>query len=132
MKKANRILIAEDDPFLRRALGNFIQEEGVDIDFAKNGKEAIKLINKRTYRIIMLDINMPYKTGFDVLREMKTKRDAPPVFIFSNYDSEESKDEALSLGANAYFVKHQVGIDDLRMMVRLYLKGNIRKQPSYY
>lgn len=132
MESIEKILIAEDDPFLRKALGSFIEEEGVHIDYAKDGKEAIRLINKEEYRLIMLDINMPYKSGFDVLRKLQDKKDIPPVFIFSNFDTKESKDEAMSLGVSEYFVKHKVGINDLRMMVKLYLKGNIKKQLTKY
>lgn len=120
-----RILIAEDDPFLRKALGSFMEEEGLEIHFAQNGQEAIDLLHKNHYRLILLDINMPLKNGFDVLREINTLKDSPPTLVFSNFDQPESKDEALALGAREYFVKHKVDIDDLRMAVRTYLVGGI-------
>lgn len=120
-----KILIAEDDPFLRKALGNFMEDEELEIDFAQDGREAIKLINNNQYRLILLDINMPFKTGFDVLKELKNKKKVPPVLVFSNFDQKESKEEALSLGAREYFVKHKVDIDELRMTVRVYLRGGI-------
>jgi DNA-binding response OmpR family regulator len=120
-----KILIAEDDPFLRKALGSFMEEEGLEIIFAQNGQEAIDLLRKNHYRLILLDINMPLKNGFDVLREISKLTDPPPTLVFSNFDSPESKDEALALGAKEYFVKHKVDIDDLRMVVRTYLVGGI-------
>ncbi len=121
-----KILIAEDDPYLRKALGSFMEDEGLEVDFAKDGREAIDLINSNVYRLILLDLNMPFKTGFDVLRELETKKSAPLVLVFSNFDQQESKDKALSLGAREYFVKHKVDIDDLRTTVRAYLKGQIK------
>lgn len=125
VSKKAKILIAEDDPFLRKALGNFMEDEELEIDFAQDGREAIKLINNNQYRLILLDINMPFKTGFDVLKELKNKKKVPPVLVFSNFDQKESKEEALSLGAREYFVKHEVDIDELRMTVRVYLRGEI-------
>jgi DNA-binding response OmpR family regulator len=126
MKTKKKILIAEDDVFLRNALGRFMQEEGLAIAFAKNGQEAIDLISKRHYRLILLDINMPLKNGFDVLRVASRLKYPPPILMFSNFEDPQFKDEALALGAREYFVKYKVDVDDLRMVVRSYLKGNIQ------
>lgn len=123
--KNRKILIAEDDPYLRKALGSFLEDEGLDINFAQDGQEAIDLIGSNDYRLILLDLNMPFKSGFDVLKELEAKKKVPPVLVFSNLDQSEAKDKALSLGAREYFVKHKVDIDDLRTTVRAYLKGGI-------
>jgi len=120
-----KILIAEDDPFLRKAMGSFLADEGLEIDIAQDGQEAINLIGKNKYRLILLDLNMPFKTGFDVLKELETKKDTPPILVFSNFDQTEAKEKALAHGAREYFVKHKVDVDDLRMSVRAYLKGDI-------
>ncbi len=120
-----KILIAEDDPFLRKAMGNFMEEEWLEITFAQDGQEAIDLLRKNHYRLVLLDINMPIKNGFDVLREISKLTDPPPTLVFSNIESPESKEEALALGAREYFVKYKVDIDSLRMAVRTYLVGEI-------
>ena len=123
--KDNKILIAEDDPYLNKALKNFLEDEGLNIDMASNGLEAIELIDKNKYRLILLDLNMPFKTGFDVLKHLETKRSTPPVLVFSNFDQQESKDKAISLGAREYFVKYKVDLGDLRGIISTYLKGGI-------
>lgn len=121
-----KILIAEDDPFLRKAMGSFLEEEGLIIDIVQNGQEAMDFIDQNPYRLILLDLNMPFKTGFDVLKHLESKRNAPPILVFSNFDQQEAKDKALAHGAREYFVKHKVDVDDLRMTVRAYLKGGIK------
>jgi len=122
----NRILIAEDDPYLRKALGSFMEDENVLVDIAEDGREAIRLIHENDYRLVLLDINMPFKNGFDVLREINQLKRPPPTLMFSNFDSQESKEEAIALGAKEYFVKQKVDIDELRTIVRAYLKGKVQ------
>ena len=117
-----RILIAEDDPFLIKILKQFMEDEMLEVDMARNGQEAIDLLQKKKYNLALLDVNMPLKNGFDVLREISTLKDPPPAIMFSNFDRPESKDEALALGAKDYFVKHKMDIDDLRRVVRTYIK----------
>lgn len=120
-----RILIAEDDPFLIEIMKRFMEDEMLEVDSASNGQEAIDLLHKKQYRLALLDINMPLKNGFDVLREISTLVNPPPAIMFSNFDQPESKDEALALGAKGYFVKHQIDLDDLRRIVRTYIKGGV-------
>lgn len=120
-----RILIAEDDPFLIKIMKRFMEDEMLEVDTACDGQEAIDLLHKKKYRLALLDINMPLKNGFDVLREISTLAVPPPAIVFSNFDQPESKDEALALGAKDYFVKQKVDIDDLRKIVRTYIKGGV-------
>ncbi|MBN1258332.1 response regulator [Candidatus Peregrinibacteria bacterium] len=125
-KFLNKVLIAEDNLYLSKAMRSFLADEGLDIDVANDGNQASALINKNEYRLIFLDLNMPFKSGFDILAELKAKKDPPPVLVFSNFDQPESKELALSLGAREYFVKHKVDLDDLRNIIKIYLKGKIK------
>lgn len=120
-----RILIAEDDPFLIEIMKRFMEDEMLQVDSARNGQEAIELLHKNQYRLALLDVNMPLKNGFDVLRTISALVNPPPAIMFSNFDQPESKDEALALGAKGYFVKHQIDLDDLRRIVRTYIKGGM-------
>ena len=120
------ILIAEDDLYLSKAMSSFLAEDGLCIDIANNGIEAIDFISRKQYRLILLDLNMPFKTGFDVLKELQKNADRPPTLVFSNFNMPAAKEKALSLGAREYFVKHMVDIADLRTIVRVYMKGDIK------
>jgi len=117
-----RILIAEDDPFLIKILKQFMEDEMLDVDMAHDGQEAIDFLHKNKYQLALLDVNMPLKNGFDVLREISAVKDPPSAIMFSNFDSPESKDEALALGAKDYFVKYKIDISDLRKIVQTYIK----------
>ena len=121
-----RILIAEDDPYLSRAMGSFLEDENLIIDIAKDGQEAIDLIKGNKYSLILLDLNMPNKNGFDVLREVNPIKDVPPILVFSSMAQEDSKQQAMALGAREYFVKHKVDIGELQTIVWAYLKGKIQ------
>jgi len=126
-----KILIAEDDYALNRIMTSFMEDESFKgkklyVDRAENGEEAIEFINKNKYRLVLLDINMPRKTGLEVLEELQSKADVPPILIFSNIDDEKIKEKALSLGAREYFLKEAVDIAGLRKIVKIYLEGEIK------
>lgn len=119
--KQNRILIAEDDYFLRKCLTNFLKEEAARLDSAEDGAQAIRKIHKNEYQLILLDINMPKKNGFDVLREIDRMNLKTPTLVFSAFSEDASKELALSLGAKEYFVKNDLDVANLRQIVRTYL-----------
>lgn len=119
--KKNKILIAEDDYFLRKCLASFLGEEAAHLDTAENGEVAIEKISNNEYQLILLDINMPKKNGFDVLREMEKMNIKTPALVFSAFSEEESKEMALSLGAKEYFVKNDLDVAHLRGIVHTYL-----------
>ena len=119
--KKNRILIAEDDYFLRKCLTSFLEEEVAKLDAAENGEEAIEKLKENEYQLILLDVNMPRKNGFDVLREIERLRIKTPALVFSAFSEDESKELALSLGAKEYFVKNDLDVAHLREIVHTYL-----------
>lgn len=112
------ILLAEDDPFLSKIITNRLREEGFDVFHAKNGKEAMDQLEKKTFHIALLDLIMPVADGFEVLKFIKTKKLKLPALVFSNLAQKEDREEALSLGAKGYFVKSDIAIDELVATVR--------------
>lgn len=121
MAKQHKILIAEDDPFLMKVLGTILQDEGFEVELAKDGAEAIAKIDKNGYAVILLDLIMPKKTGFEVLEEAKKKGVKTPILVFSNLSQPTDKQEALSLGAKDYFVKSDMSIDEVTAAVKKYV-----------
>ncbi len=119
--KPTRILIAEDDPFLMKVLGTILRDEGFEVDSAKDGAEAIDRIVDDGYSVILLDLIMPKKTGFDVLQEAKKKGIKTPILVFSNLSQEEDKVEALKLGAKEFFVKSDMSIGEVTDAVKNYV-----------
>jgi DNA-binding response OmpR family regulator len=123
----NRILVVEDEEFLIRALVDNFEAEGFSVDSAQNGDEAIKQIQKQKPSIVLLDLLLPKKDGFAVLKDMKANPEWSliPVIVLSNLGGDEQIKRALELGADDYFVKSQHPIEEVVEKVRGYLEGNM-------
>jgi len=113
-----KILITEDDPFLVKIMSNRLREEGFTVDTANDGDEALEKIRDCDYALMMLDLIMPNKTGFEVLQALKDLKCRMPVLVFSNLSQEDDKEEVLALGAKGYYVKSDIAIDELVKVVR--------------
>jgi len=121
----NKILIVEDEEFLIRALKDNLEAERCVIDIATNGDEAIKRIQKNRPDIILLDLLMPKKDGFHVLKEVKKNPEWKliPVIVLSNLGGDAEIKRALEIGADDYFVKSQHPIEEVLEKVKEYLEG---------
>lgn len=103
-----RVLIADDHLLLREGL-KMILEETEDIQVveeASNGQEVLCKANE-DIDVIVMDINMPKKNGFEVLTELKTMGSKIPVLLLSSYSTEEYKDAAIREGAAGYLTKER-------------------------
>ncbi len=102
-----RVLLADDHAVVRRGLRQILQElPGVDgVDEAGNGQEALALIRKKNYQLVLLDISMPGASGLDVLKQIKTERPKLPVLMLSMYPEEQYAVRALKAGASGYLTK---------------------------
>ncbi|MCK5312671.1 MAG: response regulator, partial [Desulfobacteraceae bacterium] len=79
----NRILVVEDDPDIRMGLVDTLESEGYQVLEAKNGLEALKLFKLHDIDLLLLDIMMPEKSGFDVLRKIRLKNNQVPVIMLT-------------------------------------------------
>jgi two-component system, NarL family, invasion response regulator UvrY len=102
-----RILAADDHPIFRNGIRHIIEEESglVLEDEASSGKEVFKLLAKKTYDILVLDIEMPDMNGLEVLKQVKLLYPTLPVLILSFYSEEQYAFRALKLGASGYLTK---------------------------
>jgi two-component system alkaline phosphatase synthesis response regulator PhoP len=118
------ILIAEDEDALSQVLSNKFTRFGYTIIVAKNGNEALKLIKEQKPNIVLLDLMMPVKNGFEVLAEKATDLSIKniPVIIFSNLNQEEDKKKVMALGALDFYVKADLSINDVLLKVEGALK----------
>jgi CheY-like chemotaxis protein len=115
-----KILIVEDDPFLIKIMGNRLEEEGYIVDRSSDGEDALRRIKKDGYALILLDLIMPVKTGFEVLQELKDDGNKIPVLVFTNLAQDEDRREIVSLGAKGYYVKSDIAMDELVKVVKKY------------
>jgi CheY-like chemotaxis protein len=111
-KNQIKILVAEDDKFLIRAYSAKLTKESFIVIMAANGIEAIAKTKAEKPDIILLDLVMPIKNGFDVLYELKQDEATKniPVIITSNLSQEVDIKRGKDLGADDYLVKSDTPI----------------------
>lgn len=104
---ANKILIIEDDKFLRELISQKLVKEEYDISEAVDGEEGIKKIKEEKPELILLDLILPGIDGFEVLSRMKEDASISsiPVIILSNLGQKEDVEKGLKLGATDYLIK---------------------------
>jgi CheY-like chemotaxis protein len=110
-----RILLVEDDRFLRRACETSLKQRGFLVTSANDGEEGLRLATSETFDLILLDLLMPKKPGIEVLAALRGEertRDIP-VVILSNSSREEDKHRAVGLGASGYYVKANLSLKAL-------------------
>jgi DNA-binding response OmpR family regulator len=99
------VLLIEDEKKLARSLEKHLTREGYSVELAFDGEEAADKLKHNTYKLLILDINLPKKSGYDVLNEIRLELDSTPVLILSARDTVEDRVKGLRLGADDYLVK---------------------------
>ena len=111
--KEKKILIAEDEKPMARALQLKLQHEGFVVEIVYDGESAIKRIDDGGIDLVILDLMMPKADGFSVLSHMKKKEDKTPVIVASNLSQIEDFKRAKDLGAKEYFVKSNTALTEI-------------------
>jgi DNA-binding response OmpR family regulator len=118
-----KILVIEDDPFLSNLLKLRLQKEQMEVISATDGDEAIKKLNETEPDLILLDLILPKKSGFEVLENISKNPSlrTKPVIIISNLGQTSDIQKGKELGAVEYFVKAKISIDDLIFKIKEFL-----------
>ncbi len=124
-KKTERtyhMLIVEDDPDIRMGLREFFDMEGYNVDTAEDGEVALeKMRQAEACDIVLLDIMLPEKDGFDVLREAQEMGFSAPVLVLTAKGEQESKLKSFGLGADDYVTK-PFNVEELAARVKAILQ----------
>jgi len=99
-----RVLVVEDNKDISLLVEKRLSKQ-FKVDVAANGEEATTMINENPYELIVLDLSLPKKSGFEVLKDMRKKSAYPPVLILSGMNAVEDKVKGLKLGADDYLAK---------------------------
>lgn len=120
MDKKKKVMIVEDDTVLANALSLALQNEGYELSLATDGEEAERMIQQELPDLILLDLLLPIKNGFEVLKNMRQNPNTKDisVVILTNFEQETSIAEGKKLGAKDYIVKANVDIQNIPEIVR--------------
>lgn len=106
MSEHCRILLVEDTAELATEIYDFLEGQGLDVDYAANGKQAISLVADHRYDVIILDVMLPDISGIEVCQYIKNNSDPiPPVLMLTARDSIEDKISGFDAGTDDYLTK---------------------------
>lgn len=119
--KAKKILIAEDEKALSRALTLKLQNAGFDVINSENGEDALNTLKNEKFDLMLLDLVMPKKNGFAVLQEMRDNNINVPTIVLSNLGQSEDREKVLKLGAVDFLSKSNIPISDVVKKIQMIL-----------
>jgi len=111
------ILIVDDEPIVRESIKDWLKDAGYQVATAESGEQALEMIEKQDFSVMVLDIRLPGKTGMTVLKEVKALKPEIKSIVITAYPSAELATEAMKLGAIDYLIK-PIAPDDLERLIR--------------
>jgi two-component system OmpR family response regulator len=102
---AMRVLIVEDEERLADAIAKGLQAEGFDADLAHDGLDGLFKAKEGRYEVILLDINLPGMSGFQICTRLREAGIHTPILMLTARDGEDSEQQGLNLGADDYVTK---------------------------
>lgn len=123
-----KILIVEDEAFLRKVISDECRENGYLVDEAVDGKEALQKTKTDKFDLILLDLLLPDIDGFEVLTQLKKEStlSGTPVVILSNLGQREEIEKGLSLGAKDYLIKAHVTPSEIIKRIQEILESTVK------
>lgn len=126
------LFLAEDDPLMSRMYERAFKSNGFDLKIAFDGEEAINMLKAMSPKpvVILLDVMMPKKSGFDVLRDIKADDTLKniPVILLTNLAGEKDAEKGLELGAVLYLIKSQYSPKETVAKIKEICAGYERKE----
>jgi len=115
-----KILVIEDDKFLRDLLYKKLAEENFSVATALDGEEGLKKIQEENPNLVLLDLILPGINGFEVLKKAKENPATKdiPVIVLSNLGQKEDVERAMKLGAQDYLIKAHFTLEEIVEKIR--------------
>jgi DNA-binding response OmpR family regulator len=119
------VLFIEDESAMQNVLGAALEKEEFTVLQSLNGEDGLRLAKSEHPDIILLDLILPKKDGFEVLKELKANEETKdiPVIILTNLEGSKDVDKALELGATTYLIKASYELADVIKKIRETLQG---------
>ncbi|MDF1498107.1 MAG: response regulator [Patescibacteria group bacterium] len=122
--KKIKILLVEDDDFLRDICKIKLEKEQFDVITSANGIDALKKIQEENPQLVLLDVILPGMDGFDILKNIKnnSKTSSIPIIMLTNLGQTDEVDRGISLGAEDYIIKAHFTVGEIIDKVRTVIK----------
>ena len=124
---SKRILLVEDDPHIHLGLTEALTSEGYTVTGCRDGGQALALIKQSQPDLVVLDVMLPHKNGYDICRELRAAKNPVPILMLTAKGQEIDKVLGLELGADDYVTK-PFGLRELIARVHALLR---RTQPAW-
>lgn len=118
------ILLVDDETLIRKSFTRELRAEGFAVTAVANGREAIDEVEKKTYDVVITDLNMPVVDGFGVLKAVKKSAPQTCVVILTGFGDSRAAIDALRLGADEFAMK-PCDIDELILRIRRCLEKKV-------
>lgn len=125
--KKIKILIIEDDQFLREFYQELLQSEGYTVEVAADGDVGYQKFSSGGFNLILLDIMLPKKDGIQILKDIRNLPMKPqngPVVVLTNLGQDSIIKQCFELGASGYLVKSSLNPDQVLSEIHSYLQKN--------
>lgn len=123
--KNKKILVIEDEQYLRDLYVELLKEEGYAVDFAEDGQIGYDKIVAEIYDLVLLDLVMPRMPGITLLRKLEeenySQKQKQKIVVLTNLGQENIIAEAISMGVRGYIIKSDVTPDKILSEVKYYL-----------
>jgi len=122
----HRIVVADDDPIVTKFLSAIFKDEGYEVRTADDGEKAWLLIKEMKPHLVILDLVMPYRDGFEVCRQMRAAPETRtvPVIILSMKEKEQDALHAFEVGADDY-IRKPFNVLELLARARKLMNGRV-------
>jgi DNA-binding response OmpR family regulator len=121
MENKYRILLVEDEAKLAQIINQELVRVGYFVEIASDGIEGSAMLKKHTYSLIILDVNLPYKNGLTLCKEIREANKTVPIIMLTAMGDIQDKMEAFNVGADDYLVK-PFHFDELFARIKALLK----------
>lgn len=124
--KQLKILVVEDEPSLIFTLTDTLENEGYEVLVAEEGSKAVELVKEQKPDLMLLDLMLPGKSGYEILEEVRNLKFTFPIIILTAKEQEMDKVQGLTLGADDYLTK-PFGVKELLARI----KARLRRSGTY-
>lgn len=124
MNESKKILIVEDDQFLREFYQELLTSEGYMVDVAADGEIALNKIQQGGFNLVLLDIMLPKKDGIQILKDLKLsppKNPNGPIICLTNLGQDAIIKQCFELGVQGYLIKSAMNPDQVLTEIKSYL-----------